>query len=245
LLSDTVVTTVTSPDPDRLSTWVASLPSSPAGSITRTWPSTTATMAPGVCETTRPSLIPFARPCASTTSPPSAPIETTAKRSGGGAVRAGAIESPRRTLDCWPGPTLMVVVCPSRRGSGALCETFPSLVVTVVSGSPPTITTSTWNAVPRTEAVAEGVRTWYFDAPLRILVTTCQERPRFWVIPTTVAPSGSVERAVTDRELPGSISTVEPSKYVSTARPSAPVSMESPGPMTSPSTAWATGPLRW
>src|SRR3989442_1479866 len=166
----------------------------------------------------------------------------TVERAGCGAVCGGAIASPRRTLPCWPGPTRTSLVCPGRCGSGAMWATRPSLVVTVVSGTPFTIVTSTTNDVPRTDAVDDVVRTWYFESPITSLLTTCQVRPRFCVISMTVAPPASMEVAFTESELLGSISTVDPSKYVRTARPSSPVSIVSPGPMTSPSTAAVTAP---
>ena len=99
--------------------------------------------------------------------------------------------------------------------------------------------------MPRTDAVAAGVRTWYLESPIRSLVTTCQVRPRFCVISMIVAPPASTEVVSTVRELLGSISTVDPSKYVRTARPSSPVSIVSPGPMTSPSAAAATVAPAW
>jgi len=131
-----------------------------------------------------------------------------------------------------PGVTGTSIVWVGWTGSTTCAATVPSVVVIVVSEA----VVSTWNSVPRTDAVLAGVRTSYFEFPAMSFATTCQVRPTFCVIRIVVAPCAAKASSM-ESSVPGSIVTVDPSKYVSTARASTAVLIASPDFRTSPSTA--------
>ena len=164
-------------------------------------------------------------------------------RSGSGAsLGVSGFRSEDLALVWKPAGTTTGSGCGSCAVAGAAAATVPSAVKIAVVLSPFACrATPTSNAVPRTEAVTAGVRTSYLEPPLMSFVTTCHVRPRLWVMTTTVLPSGEACASSIARSLDGSIATVEPSKYVSTARASTAVRMMSPGERIAPSTAASNG----
>src|SRR5687768_10215653 len=160
-------------------------------------------------------------------------------RSGRGVSVAGAGGAFFFCSCFFPAGTGTSTVCPGWSGSATRSTTVPSVVVTTVRS--PSL--STWNAVPRTEAVLAGVFTSYLELPAMSLVTTCQVRPTFCCITTTVLPSDSEDAVSILSSLFGSMLTVEPSKYVRTARAPSAVRIVPPAARTSPSVALTKAPV--
>jgi hypothetical protein len=96
----------------------------------------------------------------------------------------------------------------------ALTSTMPSVVVTVVA---PPADTSVTKPVPRTVAVAAGVRSSNFESAWSSFRTLDHVRPTVcssWIV---MAPLAAAVACMTVIVVAGSISMVDPSRNVTTA----------------------------
>ncbi len=142
-------------------TMVEMRPGCLCGIVITSLPSTTWTVEPGALRTGWPFATPTDRPAGSTAAAlfvPFASITTVTTAAGSGACVGSAGAALGGALVVWPGATSTVLPL-------AVVATRPSVVVTALV---PSLSRARVNAVPRTEAVAVGVRAWY-DEPAVIL----------------------------------------------------------------------------